>query len=112
MSEKKEYTIDHGDGRVEYVVEETTTIPSSKIEVKEDHHSDEGYGHTGEKGNLAFETVIDSKEVREVYNDNGELDYVQSAEEKALVRRLDFLYVMPCIALMNFFQVKQESPWA
>jgi hypothetical protein len=29
-----------------------------------------------------------------------------------LVRRLDFLYVMPCIALMNFFQVKQESPWA
>ncbi|KAI8339466.1 major facilitator superfamily domain-containing protein [Chlamydoabsidia padenii] len=106
MSEKKEYTIDHGDGRVEYVVEETIT---DKTEIKQDHQSDEGYGHGGEKGDLKFETVIDSKEIREVYNDNGELDYVQSAEEKALVRRLDFFYVMPCIALMNFFQYFDKS---
>ncbi|ORZ18676.1 major facilitator superfamily domain-containing protein [Absidia repens] len=118
MSEKKEYTIDHGDGKVEYIVEETTTTTtlgdnnqSSKFEIQDglDNHSDEGYGQSGEKGDYTYETVIDSKDIRQAYTDNGELDYVQSAEEKALVRRLDFFYVMPCIALMNFFQFFDKS---
>jgi hypothetical protein len=29
--------------------------------------------------------------------------------EKKLVRKLDFLYVMPCIAILNFLQVKKKN---
>lgn len=114
-SEKKEFTIDHGDGKVEYIVEETSTTTTKLEEERQSfeyHLSEEKVayedGAAEEKATPgAFETVIDSKEIREVYNANGELDYVQSPEEKALVRRLDFVYVMPCIAVMNFLQVKK-----
>jgi hypothetical protein len=114
-SEKKEFTIDHGDGKVEYIVEETSTTTTKMEEERQSfeyHESEEKVvyedGAAEEKATPgAFETVIDSKEIREVYNTTGELDYVQSPEEKALVRRLDFVYVMPCIAVMNFLQVKE-----
>ncbi|KAI8099882.1 major facilitator superfamily domain-containing protein [Halteromyces radiatus] len=107
-TDTKEYTIDHGNGKIEMIEETiTTTIQSEKLE--KHTNEDEGYGHSIEKGDPNFETVIDSKEIRQIYNDNGELDYIQSNEERALVRRLDFFYVMPCIALMNFFQYFDKS---
>ncbi|ORZ18604.1 major facilitator superfamily domain-containing protein [Absidia repens] len=102
MSEKREFTVDHGDGTVEYIVEETST--TNKYEI-----SDEALDNSNEKGNLNFETVIDSKEIRQVFNDNGGTDFVASAAEKSLVRRLDFFYVMPCIAAMNFLQFFDKS---
>lgn len=41
----------------------------------------------------------------EEYDSKGERIYVQSEAEKALVRKLDFIYVMPFIAALNFLQV-------
>ncbi|CAO3654040.1 unnamed protein product [Cunninghamella echinulata] len=147
--DKKEYTIDHGDGRIEYIVETTTTSATvggdSQVVTSESSstvHTDEkkefiGDGHeklelvgtqekvetryenseeekyisgTSEKSiHNQLETVIDSKQVREQYDETGNHEYVQSKEEIRLVRRLDYIYVMPCIAAMNFLQFFDKS---
>lgn len=54
-------------------------------------------GETNEKTEV-HETI-------EEFDKNGERIYVKSDAEKALVRKLDFIYVMPFIALLNFLQV-------
>ena len=50
----------------------------------------------------SVESITDAGEE---YNSKGERIYVQSDAEKALVRKLDFFYVMPFIAALNFLQV-------
>ncbi|KAI8393773.1 major facilitator superfamily domain-containing protein [Radiomyces spectabilis] len=42
-------------------------------------------------------------------DDKGRSHYVQSAAEKSLVRKLDYIYVMPFIAVLNFLQFFDKS---
>lgn len=56
--------------------------------------------------NIMHEKSVESiTDAGEEYNSKGERVYVQSEAEKALVRKLDFIYVMPFIAALNFLQV-------
>lgn len=47
--------------------------------------------------------AVDAKE--EMYDLNGNpIHFVMSPEEKKLVRKLDYIYVMPFISILNFLQ--------
>lgn len=71
------------------VVTETTTTTATTTTTNTMHEkSTESFTDAGEE-----------------YDSKGERIYVQSEAEKALVRKLDFIYVMPFIAALNFLQV-------
>ncbi|CDH61084.1 mfs allantoate transporter [Lichtheimia corymbifera JMRC:FSU:9682] len=60
--------------------------------------------------NIMHEKSVESiTDAGEEYNSKGERVYVQSEAEKALVRKLDFIYVMPFIAALNFLQFFDKS---
>lgn len=40
-----------------------------------------------------------------LFDDNGNEIYEQTDAERELVRKLDYIYVMPFIAILNFLQV-------
>ncbi|KAI8065470.1 major facilitator superfamily domain-containing protein [Gongronella butleri] len=96
----------------ETVLETTEVVTTTKTEV--DEHS------KMEKREIDVETdassisdndskIIMDKNVREAYDATGDHQYVQSAEERAYVRRLDYVLVMPCICLLNFLQFFDKS---
>lgn len=63
------------------------------------HHSDSAHGHAAamEKG----------QEGNEEYDEHGnQINFVMSETETKLVRKLDYMYVMPYIAVLNFLQVR------
>lgn len=41
---------------------------------------------------------------KEEFDEKGERIYVVTEAEKKLVRKLDFIYVMPIVAILNFLQ--------
>ncbi|OAD73012.1 hypothetical protein PHYBLDRAFT_20510 [Phycomyces blakesleeanus NRRL 1555(-)] len=43
------------------------------------------------------------------FDEQGNKAHTVSAAERALVRKLDFIYVMPCIAVLNFLQFFDKS---
>ncbi|KAI9319429.1 major facilitator superfamily domain-containing protein [Dichotomocladium elegans] len=51
----------------------------------------------------------DDEALRKDYDLKGEHVYVQSDAEKALVRKLDYIYVMPFVAALNFLQFFDKS---
>lgn len=56
---------------------------------------------------LEKRTIV--SEATEVIDENGNATYEQTPAERTLVRKLDYLYVMPFIAILNFLQVKTAS---
>lgn len=94
------------DSKVEYTVEQRT----SKVEYTTEYTTEEVVEQKG--GVLTPTTTIQENksekmiDVSEDFDKNGDRIYVKSAAEKALVRKLDFLYVMPFVAVLNFLQVQ------
>ena len=89
---KVEYTVEEGQ-KIEYTT--TTTTVEEKTAVIDEKASAREY----------LDTTASSNEVTEEFDARGDRIYVKSSAEKALVRKLDFIYVMPFIAILNFLQV-------
>lgn len=93
------------DSKVEYTVEQRT----SKVEYTTEYTTEEV---VEQKDVLTPTTTIQENksekvvDVSEDFDKNGDRIYVKSAAERALVRKLDFLYVMPFVAVLNFLQVQ------
>lgn len=97
-SSKVEYTVEEKTSKVEYTVEETITT--------EKHQGDVLTPTTTIQDAKDAEAIVD---VSEEFDKNGDRIYVRSAAEKALVRKLDFIYVMPFVAVLNFLQVHKRK---
>ncbi|KAJ8661204.1 hypothetical protein O0I10_002953 [Lichtheimia ornata] len=97
-SSKVEYTVEEKTSKVEYTVEETITT--------EKHQGDVLTPTTTIQDAKDAEAIVD---VSEEFDKNGDRIYVRSAAEKALVRKLDFIYVMPFVAVLNFLQFFDKS---
>jgi hypothetical protein len=51
-------------------------------------------------------------QVVEEYDAHGnQINFVMSETERRLVRKLDFIYVMPFVCVLNFLQVKYNRKW-
>ncbi|KAI9316390.1 major facilitator superfamily domain-containing protein [Dichotomocladium elegans] len=50
-----------------------------------------------------------STDAAQEYDKHGDLIFVQSDAEKAIVRKMDFIFVMPFIAIINFLQFFDKS---
>ncbi|CDH48817.1 mfs allantoate transporter [Lichtheimia corymbifera JMRC:FSU:9682] len=96
------------DSKVEYTVEQRT----SKVEYTTEYTTEEV---VEQKDVLTPTTTIQENksekvvDVSEDFDKNGDRIYVKSAAERALVRKLDFLYVMPFVAVLNFLQFFDKS---
>lgn len=96
-SSKIEYTVEEKTSKVEYTVEET---------ISTEKHGDVLTPTTTIQDIKGSEAIVD---VSEEFDKNGERIYVKSAAERALVRKLDFIYVMPFVAVLNFLQVHKNT---
>ena len=97
-SSKIEYTVEEKTSTVEYTVEEKITTTEKQGDVLTPTttiHDTKG-----------SEAIVD---VSEEFDKNGDRIYVKSAAERALVRKLDFIYVMPFVAVLNFLQVHKRN---
>ncbi|KAI9499295.1 major facilitator superfamily domain-containing protein [Zychaea mexicana] len=54
-------------------------------------------------------TIASSNQLAEEFDAKGERIYVKSDAEKKLVRKLDYVYVMPFVAILNFLQFFDKS---
>ncbi|KAI7868501.1 major facilitator superfamily domain-containing protein [Spinellus fusiger] len=54
-------------------------------------------------------TKIIAESLSEKYDENGNKHHETSAAERRIVRRLDYIYVMPCLALLSFLQFFDKS---
>lgn len=86
----------------------TTTRHSNTTEVEEEDHKsyvlDEKHDHV-------YAEAADSHEQGNVeeYDANGNhINFVMTETEKKLIRKLDFIYVMPYVCILNFLQVKRK----
>lgn len=103
MEEKTEYYTTTTSHTVPTVTTTTTTTHySTSTEVEEEDHKsyvlDEKHDHvsadSNEQGNV------------EEYDANGNhINFVMSETEKKLIRKMDFIYVMPYVCILNFLQV-------
>ena len=59
-------------------------------------------------GSMTKEEVIDIASLKHM-SEEEENSVAYSAEERRLVRKLDYIYVMPFIAILNFLQVRYSS---
>ncbi|ORY97640.1 major facilitator superfamily domain-containing protein [Syncephalastrum racemosum] len=81
------------DGKIEYTIEE-----KHEFEEKQQVHS------------ATESTMAATDSLQQVeYDARGDRIYVQSEDEKRLVRKLDFMFVMPFIAILNFLQFFDKS---
>lgn len=66
------------------------------------HHSASAHGHAA--------TLEKGQEANEEYDEHGnQINFVMSKAETKLVRKLDYMYVMPYIAVLNFLQVRTHD---
>ncbi|KAI9278608.1 major facilitator superfamily domain-containing protein [Phascolomyces articulosus] len=93
-----EYTVEEGP-RVEYTTTTTTTTVEEKTAVVDEKSEKHDY----------LDTSASSNDVTEEFDARGERIYTKSDAEKKLVRKLDYLYVMPFIAILNFLQFFDKS---
>lgn len=101
MEEKTEY----------YTTTTTTTtgpvVTSTTSYVTESRDSYDEKEVVLEDQNLDHVSDINRHVVTDEYDENGNLvNFVMSPVEKKLVFKLDFIYVMPYVCILNFLQVK------
>ncbi|KAG2223093.1 hypothetical protein INT45_008941 [Circinella minor] len=92
---KVEYTVEEGQ-KIEYT---TTTTVEEKTSVIDEKASARDY----------LDTSSSSNEATEEFDARGDRIYVKSDAEKQYVRKLDFIYVMPFVAILNFLQFFDKS---
>lgn len=103
MEEKTEY----------YTTTTTTTtgpvVTSTTSYVTESRDSYDEKEVVLEDQNLDHVSDINRHVVTDEYDENGNLvNFVMSPVEKRLVFKLDFIYVMPYVCILNFLQVKKN----
>lgn len=78
------------DGKIEYTIEE-----KHETEEKQQFYS------------VTDSSTAATDSLQQVeYDARGDRIYEQSEDEKRLVRKLDYIFVMPFIAILNFLQVR------
>ncbi|ORX51984.1 MFS general substrate transporter [Hesseltinella vesiculosa] len=89
--------------------EEYQTQAKTEISTKEKLEADEAFTEGSSVDSQTDSKIIMNEAIRDEYDATGHHDYIQSADEKALVRRLDYFLVMPCICVLNFLQYFDKS---
>lgn len=67
----------------------------------------EQMSHHSASANVDVAAAEKGQEINEEYDEYGnQINFVMSETEIKLVRKLDYIYVMPYVAVLNFLQVK------
>jgi hypothetical protein len=96
-----------------YTTATTTTSNSAENTISdktEQHDEEKDIALDDEK----LDHISDSNEHGQVeeYDQTGNLvNFVMSREEKRLVNKLDFIYVMPFVCILNFLQVRKKRDY-
>ena len=98
--------------KTEYYTTTTTTTTTTNTNYADQYSADEKFDDKTvvmDDQHVQHVTDTEQGEVEEYDTHGNHINFVMSETEKKLIRKLDFIYVMPYVCILNFLQVRQNN---